>query len=347
MATSSRKNNESNDYSVEEKIIALYELQKIDSKIDEINKIKGELPLEVQDLEDEIAGLETRIANITSEIDGLTASTKQRKEEIEQAKTLIAKYEHQQDNVRNNREFDSLSKEIEYQKLEIAQLEKDYKVAQARYSFGSITKSELESARQAVEKGRTTLNGLEDTLEENMDDMRDYLDLNEGVEFDLRDPPELGQYAVDFDEEEVLEGLTKNSLSLKQAQRNVDELNEKVQKYRDQGKNSKAEELADTGTSYDLALKEAKKSITSSVNSAFKNYRDLQTAMENAEAADEQANSDLLVTQLKFKMGTATQKELTAAELTYAQAEQALRQAEYDLYFGARRLALLSSGVTV
>ena len=113
MATSSRKNNESNDYSVEEKIIALYELQ----KIDEINKIKGELPLEVQDLEDEIAGLETRIANITSEIDGLTASTKQRKEEIEQAKTLIAKYEHQQDNVRNNREFDSLSKEIEYQKL--------------------------------------------------------------------------------------------------------------------------------------------------------------------------------------------------------------------------------------
>ena len=100
MATSSRKNNESNDYSVEEKIIALYELQKIDSKIDEINKIKGELPLEVQDLEDEIAGLETRIANITSEIDGLTASTKQRKEEIEQAKTLIAKYEHQQDNVR-------------------------------------------------------------------------------------------------------------------------------------------------------------------------------------------------------------------------------------------------------
>ena len=69
--------------------------------------------------------------------------------------------------------------------------------------------------------------------------------------------------------------------------------------------------------------------------------------MEDAEAADEQANSDLLVTQLKFRMGTATQKELTAAELTYAQAEQSLRQAEYDLYFGARRLALLSSGVTV
>ena len=67
MATSSKKSGESNDFSVEEKIVALYELQKIDSKIDEINKIKGELPLEVQDLEDEIAGLETRMANITSE----------------------------------------------------------------------------------------------------------------------------------------------------------------------------------------------------------------------------------------------------------------------------------------
>lgn len=146
MATSSRKNNESNDYSVEEKIIALYELQKIDSKIDEINKIKGELPLEVQDLEDEIAGLETRIANITSEIDGLTASTKQRKEEIEQAKTLIAKYEHQQDNVRNNREFDSLSKEIEYQKLEIELCEKKIK----EYSADSKVKKKMIEDAQAI-----------------------------------------------------------------------------------------------------------------------------------------------------------------------------------------------------
>ena len=127
MATSSRKSGEANDYSIEEKIIALYELQKIDSKIDEINKIKGELPLEVQDLEDEIAGLETRIANIASEIDGQTAAIKQYKNDIEQAKGLIAKYEAQQDNVRNNREFDSLSKEIEYQKLEIELCEKRIK----------------------------------------------------------------------------------------------------------------------------------------------------------------------------------------------------------------------------
>ena len=130
MAISSRKSNEA-DFSMEEKIITLYELQKIDSKIDEINKLKGELPLEVQDLEDEIAGLETRMANISAEADELTAGIKNNKDEIEKAKALIAKYEAQLDNVRNNREFDALTKEIEYQKLEIELYEKKIKEATA------------------------------------------------------------------------------------------------------------------------------------------------------------------------------------------------------------------------
>lgn len=116
---------------MEEKIITLYELQKIDSKIDEINKLKGELPLEVQDLEDEIAGLETRMANIAAEADELTAGVKNNKDEIEKSKALIAKYETQLDNVRNNREFDALTKEIEYQKLEIELYEKKIKEATA------------------------------------------------------------------------------------------------------------------------------------------------------------------------------------------------------------------------
>ena len=107
------------DYSMQEKILALYELQKIDSKIDEINKIKGELPLEVQDLEDELAGLNTRIEHINGEIEELNALTKQRKREVDQAKILIGNYKEQQNNVRNNREFDAITKEIEYQELEI------------------------------------------------------------------------------------------------------------------------------------------------------------------------------------------------------------------------------------
>lgn len=127
MATVNKKAADAVDYSMEEKIIALYDLQKIDSKIDEIDKLKGELPLEVQDLEDEVAGLQTRIEKIASEIEELNLLVKQRKEEVEQSKMLIARYEEQQNNVRNNREFDSLTKEIEYQRLEIELCDKRLK----------------------------------------------------------------------------------------------------------------------------------------------------------------------------------------------------------------------------
>ena len=123
------------DYSIEERITALYELQQIDTKIDEINQLKGELPLEVQDLEDEVAGLETRIGNLTAEYEDLLQTVKSRKEEIENSKTSIAKYTEQQNNVRNNREFDSLSKEIEYQNLEIELSEKRIKEATAESKF--------------------------------------------------------------------------------------------------------------------------------------------------------------------------------------------------------------------
>ena len=115
------------DYSMYEKIMALYELQKIDSQIDEINKVKGELPLEVQDLEDELAGLNTRIENINAEIEELNSLTRQRKREVDQAKIMIANYKEQQNNVRNNREFDAITKEIEYQELEIELAEKRLK----------------------------------------------------------------------------------------------------------------------------------------------------------------------------------------------------------------------------
>lgn len=137
------------DYSMQEKIIALYELQKIDSKIDEINKVKGELPLEVQDLEDEMTGLKTRIDNINAEIEELNTLTKQRKREVDQAKILIGNYKEQQNNVRNNREFDAITKEIEYQELEIELAEKRLK----EYAAGvKAKKLQLEEA-EAVADG--------------------------------------------------------------------------------------------------------------------------------------------------------------------------------------------------
>ncbi len=139
----SKKAVESIDYSMQEKIMALYELQKIDTKIDEINKLKGVLPSEVADLEDEVAGLKSRIDGIKAGIDELNLRTRTAKEEIEQDKMLIEKYNEQQKNVRNNREFDAISKEIEYQELQIQLSEKHLK----EYSADSkIRKKQLEDA---------------------------------------------------------------------------------------------------------------------------------------------------------------------------------------------------------
>lgn len=135
------------DYSMQEKIMALYELQKIDSQIDEINKVKGELPLEVQDLEDEIAGLNTRIENINAEIEELNSLTKQRKRDVDQAKIQISHYKEQQNNVRNNREYDAITKEIEYQELEIELAEKRLK----EYAGAiKVKKNQLEEAEAAA-----------------------------------------------------------------------------------------------------------------------------------------------------------------------------------------------------
>jgi len=130
---------------IEKKLKVLYSLQQIDSQIDKIRIIRGELPLEVQDLEDEIAGLETRIENYVQEIESLNNSIVDKNNAIKESQALIKKYEDQQMNVRNNREYDSLSKEIEFQNLEIQLSEKHIK--EFNHSLGikneDIEKSQL------------------------------------------------------------------------------------------------------------------------------------------------------------------------------------------------------------
>ena len=112
------------EITVERKLIELYTLQQVDSKIDKIRIIRGELPLEVQDLEDEIAGMETRIAKYNEELEKFAKDIVDYKNKIKEATALIKKYEEQQNNVRNNREYESLTKEIEYQSLDIQLCEK-------------------------------------------------------------------------------------------------------------------------------------------------------------------------------------------------------------------------------
>ena len=120
------------EVTIADKLDALYALQMIDSEIDRIRTIRGELPLEVQDLEDEIIGLETRIEKMSDELKGLETEISDRKLASKESELAITKYKERQDNVRNNREFESLAKEIEFQELEIKLNEKRSKEGKIR-----------------------------------------------------------------------------------------------------------------------------------------------------------------------------------------------------------------------
>jgi uncharacterized protein len=148
---------------VAEKLDALYELQKIDSEIDRIRTIRGELPLEVQDLEDELLGLQTRITKIDDEIKDLESEVLDRKNAMKDSDTAIAKYKEQQNNVRNNREFESLAKEIEFQELEIKLHEKKSKEAKIKIDS---KKEILEEAKQRFEFRDTDLKTKKAELDE-------------------------------------------------------------------------------------------------------------------------------------------------------------------------------------
>ncbi|MBQ8608304.1 MAG: hypothetical protein IJ417_08985, partial [Bacteroidaceae bacterium] len=175
------------DLSVEQKLKALYQLQTMLSEIDKIKTLRGELPLEVQDLEDEVAGLNTRIEKIKNDMADLKQAVAKKKEEIEAAKNSVAKYKEQQDNVRNNREYDMLSKEIEFQTLEIElcekrikeytnaennkveECERSEKQLEEREKDLEIKKAELEEivaeTKQEEEKLREKTKALEMTIE--------------------------------------------------------------------------------------------------------------------------------------------------------------------------------------
>ena len=127
------------EVTVEDKLRALYDLQLIDSRVDEIRNVRGELPLEVQDLEDEVTGLKTRIDKLKTDLETINYEISAKKNLIEDAKALIKKYSEQQKNVRNSREFNSLAKEVEFQELEIQLAEKNIK----EFKFQIDQKKEL------------------------------------------------------------------------------------------------------------------------------------------------------------------------------------------------------------
>ena len=161
--------------SVEDKLKALFQLQETDSKIDEIKTLRGELPLEVKDLEDEVAGLQTRIEKIESEIATKKDDITNKKNEIKDAQTLIQKYDEQQMNVRNNREFESISKEVEFQNLEIQLCEK--RIKEFTFDIENKTKileSSIEKANNRkidLEQKQTELESIVSETQKDEDDL--------------------------------------------------------------------------------------------------------------------------------------------------------------------------------
>ena len=176
------------EQSVEQKLQALWDLQSIHTQIDKIYQIRGELPMEVADLEDEVAGLETRIEKIRGELDGLEDAIVGRKNMIQDAEAAIKKYQGQLDEVKNNREYEAISKEVEIQGLEIQVCEKkireiefeirnkteNYEAAQAKLEERKkdlgIKQEELANISNETEKEEKALLGKAEKAEKKIED---------------------------------------------------------------------------------------------------------------------------------------------------------------------------------
>ncbi len=180
-------NSEVKDLSVEEKLSALYKLQCTVSEIDKIRALRGELPLEVQDLEDEIMGLQTRMQTIKADIEKLQNDTAKSKMDMKEAQALVEKYKEQIDNVRNNHEFMHLNKEIEYQGLEIELAEKhinEYGVA-------------IERKKEDMEKAQRLLEEKESMLEEKKQELNEIVVETKQEEERLRDEAKLVEVKIE------------------------------------------------------------------------------------------------------------------------------------------------------
>ena len=184
----SNNNEKLQELTIEEKLQHLYELQRIDTEVDKIRTLRGELPLEVQDREDELAGVETRLENLRTEIGEADKSVAQKKIEISKSEELIKKYSEQLDNVRNNREYDALSKEVEFQKLEIELQQKRIREAQ---KAKSEKEEALEIASRQYEEKKADLEAkkaeLEDIIAETHKDEEELIKKSEQLSHNIEE----------------------------------------------------------------------------------------------------------------------------------------------------------------
>lgn len=175
------------DFSIQEKLVSLVTLQQIDSKLDEIKILKGELPMEVADLEDEITGLNARKTRIEEEINGVTEFIEQRKLAIKDSEALIKKYEKQSENVKNNREYEAVNKEIEMQQLDIKLAEKHIKDAT----------DEIAEKAVLLDKAKKNIAAKEGVLASKKEELEKIITANEKEEKNYKKQAEEAKQQVD------------------------------------------------------------------------------------------------------------------------------------------------------
>ncbi len=190
------------EMSTEDKLRALYDLQLIDSRIDQIRNVRGELPLEVEDLEDEIAGLNKRLENLNQDLENKEEEIKAKRNSIEEAKELIKRYTKQQDNVRNNREYNAITKEMEYQALEIQLAEKHIKEYYAQ----------IEHKKEVLEETQEKIKSREEHLAHKREELNAIMAETEKEEKDLLKKSE--KYKADL-EERLAKAYTRIRSSVK------------------------------------------------------------------------------------------------------------------------------------
>jgi predicted nucleic acid-binding Zn-ribbon protein len=200
------------DVAIEKRLVALYTLQSVDSEIDKIQTIRGELPQAVQDLEDEIAGLNTRIENFNTEIKETEAANKARNAEMADHEEQIKKYKKQQDNVRNNREYESLNKEIEFQNLEIQLCERKNKEGAAK----------VKELKEHIASAKTLLENRNADLEEKREELTSIIAETEKDEKRLREKSKEQEQYIDeryLTAYKRIRGAARNGLAVVQIDR--------------------------------------------------------------------------------------------------------------------------------
>ncbi|MBJ11326.1 MAG: hypothetical protein CMP66_07735 [Flavobacteriales bacterium] len=202
------------EFSVEDKLKALHQLQVIDSEIDKIRTVRGELPLEVQDLEDVVQGLETRINKINEDIAEREEFISGRKIAIDESKALVKKYTKQLDSIKNNREYDSLNKEIEFQNLEIELAEKKIRDAQAKIEFHQESKTATQE----------TINERNEILEDKRKELETIVASTEKEEKGLLKKSSEAEKVVDdrlLSAYKRIRGASRNGLAVVSVERNA------------------------------------------------------------------------------------------------------------------------------